>query len=138
MINCTLISLLQVFTWRLLIGPVNKHLSIFAVFCENISSNHVLLCFSEITMFRFLMLFGWKHFNSINEEFIFNFINLFNICFIFGSQISRLILGKLYFSFRYKNLKFNYHISFDIRFFWECIMGFFERKSLPSWFCLGQ
>ena len=83
-----------VFTWRFLVGPVNDHLSIFVEFVRNINSVIIFLCFMEIITFRFLMLYGWKHFNSTNEEFMYVFINMFNTCFAFTSQISRWILGK--------------------------------------------
>ena len=83
-----------VFTWRFLVEPVNDHLSIFIGLIRNINSVIVFLCFMEIIVFRFFMLFGWKHFNSTNEEFMFIFVNVFNTGFAFISQISRWILGK--------------------------------------------
>ena len=82
-----------VFTWRFLVGPVNDHLSIFIEFVRNINSVIVFLCFMEIIAFKFLMLYGWKHFNSTNEEFMFFFVNVSNTCFAFTTQISRWILG---------------------------------------------
>ena len=83
-----------VFTWRFLVGPVNAHLSIFIGLVRNINSVIVFLCFMEIIAFKFLMLYGWKHFNSTNEEFMFVFVNVSNTFFAFTTQISRWLLGK--------------------------------------------
>ena len=85
-----------VFTWRFLVEPVNDHLSIFIGLIRNINSVIVFLCFLEIIVFRFFMLFGWKHFNSTNEEFMFRYLNLFNISFSFATQFSRWMLGIYY------------------------------------------
>ena len=93
-----------VFTWRFLVEPVNDHLSIFIGLIRNINSVIVFLCFMEIIVFRFFMLFGWKHFNSANEEFMFVFANIFNTGFAFTSQISRWILGKYHMNI-HKNVK---------------------------------
>ena len=92
-----------VFTWRFLVGPVNDHLSIFVEFVRNINSVIIFLCFMEIITFRFLMLYGWKHFNSTNEEFMFGFLSLFNISFTFVTQLSRWMLGKLNAKFFIRN-----------------------------------
>ena len=83
-----------VLTWRFLVGPVNENLSILILFIRNFDAVIIMLCFTEIIAFRFLLLFGWKHFNSTNEEFMFIFVNVFNTGFAFISQISRWILGK--------------------------------------------
>ena len=65
-----------VFTWRFLVGLVNENLSILILFIRNIDAVIMVLCFTEIIAFRFLLLFGWKHFNSTNEEFMFGFLSL--------------------------------------------------------------
>ena len=49
-----------IFTWRILIGPVNENLSTFTIFIRNCNGMIIPLCFTEIIAFRFLMLFGWK------------------------------------------------------------------------------
>ena len=82
------------YTWRFLVGPIIENLSILILFIRNINALIMVLCFTEIIAGRFLLLFGWKHFNSTNEEFMFIFVNVFNTGFAFISQISRWILGK--------------------------------------------
>ena len=82
------------FTWRFLIGPINEHFSIIVSFIRSFAVSNMLLCFMEIIIFRIIFLFGWKHFNTTNEELIFRFLNMFNTCFTFFSQISRWMLGK--------------------------------------------
>ena len=84
-----------VFTWRILIGPVNENLSTFTIFIRNCNGMIIPLCFTEIIAFRFLMLFGWKHFNTTNEDLMFAVINMFNTCIVMGTQISRWMLGKI-------------------------------------------
>ena len=81
------------FTWRFLVGPINEPLSIFVEFIRHFDAVMIFLCFMEIIAFRFLLLFGWKHFNSTNEEFMFVFVNICNIVFAFVTQISRWMLG---------------------------------------------
>ena len=56
---------------------------------------HIIICFSEIIMYKVLMLFGFKHFCSSDEDFTFVFIILFNISFEFATQFSRWMLGSL-------------------------------------------
>ena len=90
--NAILIT--PVFTWRFLIGPINEHLSIFLVFIRCFEGIIMLLCFMEIILFRILFLFGWKHFNTTNEEFMYVFVTVCNILFAFVAQISRWMLGK--------------------------------------------
>ena len=82
------------YTWRFLVGPIIENLSILILFIRNINALIMVLCFTEIIAGQFLLLFGWKHFNSTNEEFMFIFVNVFNTGFAFISQISRWILGK--------------------------------------------
>ena len=84
----------SVITWRFLVGPVNENLSILILFIRNFDAVIMMLCFTEIIVFRCLLLFGWKHFNSTNEEFMFGFLSLFNVCFTFVTQLSRWMLGK--------------------------------------------
>ena len=83
-----------VFTWRFLVGLVNENLSILILFIRNINCLIMALCFTEIIAGRFLLLFGWKYFNSTNEEFMFGFLSLFNISFSLVTQLSRWMLGE--------------------------------------------
>ena len=83
-----------VFTWRFLVGPINEPLSIFVQLIKHFDAVIIFLCFMEIIVFRFALLFGWKYFNSINEEFMFVFVNVCNIGFAFLTLISRFMLGK--------------------------------------------
>ena len=83
------------YTWRFLVGPIIENLSILILFIRNINALIMVLCFTEIIAGRFLLLFGWKHFNSTNEEFMFRYLNLFNISFSFATQFSRWMLGIL-------------------------------------------
>ena len=88
------IIITPVVTWRFLVGPINERLSIFVGFIGHFDAVMIFLCFMEIIVFRFLLLFGWKHFNSTNEEFVFCFMSWFNIGFSFVTQFSRLMLGE--------------------------------------------
>lgn len=88
------ILITPVFTWRFLVGPINEQLSIFVEFIRHFDAVMIFLCFMEIIVFRFLLLFGWKHFNSTNEDFMSVLVNVCNIVFAFVTQISRWMLGK--------------------------------------------
>ena len=83
------------YTWRFLVGPIIENLSILILFIRNINALIMVLCFTEIIAGRFLLLFGWKHFNSTNEDFMFRYLYLFNIGFSFATQFSRWMLGIL-------------------------------------------
>ena len=98
-----------VFTWRFLVGLVNENLSILILFIRNIDAVIMVLCFTEIIAFRFLLLFGWKHFNSTNEEFMFGFLSLFNISFSLVTQLSRWMLGEQNTKFHIRKKKLNLH-----------------------------
>ena len=100
------IFITPVFTWRFLIGPINEQLSIFVEFIRHFDAVMIFLCFMEIIVFRFLLLFGWKHFNSTNEDFMSVLVNVCNIVFAFVTQISRWMLGNCYtFILTNQNLK---------------------------------
>ena len=90
------IIITPVVTWRFLVGPINERLSIFVGFIGHFDAVMIFLCFMEIIVFRFLLLFGWKHFNSTNEDFMSVFVNVCNILFAFVTQISRWILGNCF------------------------------------------
>ena len=90
------ILITPVFTWRFLVGPINEQLSIFVEFIRHFDAVMIFLCFMEIIVFRFLLLFGWKHFNSTNEDFMSVLVNVYNIVFAFVTQISRWMLGNCY------------------------------------------
>ena len=87
------ILITPVFTWRFLVGPINEQLSIFVEIIRHFDAVMIFLCFMEIIVFRFLLLFGWKHFNSTNEDFMSVLVNVCNIVFAFVTQISRWMLG---------------------------------------------
>ena len=55
----------------------------------------VLLCFTEIIIFKVFMIYAWKHYSIINEFFTFRVTILFNYGFIIGVHVSRLCLGSL-------------------------------------------
>ena len=40
------------FTWRILIGPITPRLSIFASVVNNIFTNWILVCFTQMVMFK--------------------------------------------------------------------------------------
>ena len=77
------------FAWRVIIGPLNEKFAVFSVFSRNLGGTFNILCFTEIIIHKVLLTFGFKHFCSIDEEFIFMVLNSFNYFFAFSTQISR-------------------------------------------------
>ena len=80
------------FAWRILIGPVNEKLAISMMFCEKCAGVMKFLYFTETVLHKVSMLFGFKHFCLTDEDFVFMFLNLFNISFAFAIQFSRWML----------------------------------------------
>ena len=77
------------FAWRVIIGPLNEKIAVFAIFCRNLGGTFNILCFTEIIIYKVLLSYGFKHFCSIDEEFIFMVLNIFNYFFAFSTQMSR-------------------------------------------------
>ena len=77
------------FAWRVMIGPLNEKIAVFAVFCRNLGGTFNILCFTEIIIYKVLLTFGFKYFCSIDEDFIFMVLNIFNYFFALSTQISR-------------------------------------------------
>ena len=90
-----------VILWRVLIGPVYEQFSLLALFMRHCSTILVPLCFTEIILFQFLMLFAWKSFNHTNEDFMFTVISIFNTGFTIMSLVSRYMLRKFYIILNY-------------------------------------
>ena len=56
---------------------------------------YVTLCYTEIVLYKVSMVFGFKHFVSIDEQFMFVNIVTFNNFFTIGTTFSRWLLGSL-------------------------------------------
>ena len=85
-----------VILWRVLFGPVYEQISLIALFMRHCSAIIIPLCFTEIILFQFLMLFAWKSFNYTNEDFMFTVISIFNIGCAIVTLVSRWMLRKFY------------------------------------------
>ena len=90
------ISATPVILWRVLIGPVYEQFALLAQFMRHCSTILVPLCFTEIILFQFLMLFAWKSFNYTNEDFMFKVISIVNGSFTIVTLISRWMMRKFY------------------------------------------
>ena len=53
----------------------------------------IVLSFTEIILFKVLMLFDWNYFCSMDEDYLSRVFNFLNFSFGFVTQISRWILG---------------------------------------------
>ena len=83
------------FAWRIIIGPLNENVAIFVMFSRTFCGMYVTLCYTEIVLYKVSMLFGFKHFISIDEQFMFVNIITFNTFFSIGTTFSRWLLGSL-------------------------------------------
>ena len=72
------------------------------MFIRQFSTIYVIVCNTEIMLYKLLMLFCWKKICNIDEAFLSYLLLIFNIGFTFGIQISRLILGT------YKNVDMDF------------------------------
>ena len=80
--------------WRVLIGPLHEQFILVTLFMRHCSGILIPLCFTEIILFQFFMLFGWKYYNYTNEVFMFTVISTFNTGFAIVTLISRWMLSK--------------------------------------------
>ena len=55
------------FAWRILIGPLNESITMLNIFCRHFMATYGCLCFTNIILWKVLILFGWKHFCSIGN-----------------------------------------------------------------------
>ena len=81
------------YSWRIVIGPLNKKVAMFVMFSRQFCGVYVILCFAEIVLYKVSMVFGFRHFNSIDEQFMFVSIIIFNTFFSIGTAFSRWMLG---------------------------------------------
>ena len=89
------ISATPVILWRVLIGPVYEQFTSLVCFMRHSSTILIPLCFTEIILFQFLMLFT-KSFNYTNEDFTFTVISIFNGSFTIVTLISRWMMRKFH------------------------------------------
>ena len=89
------ISATPVILWRVLIGPVYEQFTSLVFFMRHCTTILIPLCFTEIILFQFLMLFT-KSFNYTNEDFTFTVISIFNGSFTIVTLISRWMMRKFY------------------------------------------
>ena len=89
------ISATPVILWRVLIGPVYEQFTSLVCFMRHSSTILIPLCFTEIILFQFLMLFTTS-FNYTNEDFMFKVISIVNGSFTIVTLISRWMLRKFY------------------------------------------
>lgn len=81
------------YAWRIFIGPLNLVMSHVAISAKQICGKFVMICITEIVLFKVIMIFAWKHYSIADEYFIYRVTILFNYAFIFGNYITRLYLG---------------------------------------------
>ena len=81
--------------WRIIIGPLNPKISLIVIFVRQFTTITIVVCITEILLFKVLMLYGWTYFCSMDEVFLSQTILNFNFLFGFGSQCCRWVLGSL-------------------------------------------
>ena len=81
--------------WRIIIGPLNPKISVIVIFVRQFSTFIIVVCITEIVLFKVFMLYGWTYFCSMDEGFLSKTILNFNCLFGFGSQCCRWVLGSL-------------------------------------------
>ena len=90
-INTTILEI------RSLFGPVGDFLTLFYNFLLS-QMLAIPLGYAECILFRCLLIFFWKKFATINDDFFATFFNMFNFLIV-GLTISviRLMIGEFYF-----------------------------------------
>ena len=86
----------------LYLGPLIGEIAVAVMFIRQFSTIYVIVCNTEIMLYKLLMLFCWKKICNIDEAFLSHLLLIFNTGFTFGIQISRLILGT------YKNVDMDF------------------------------
>ena len=81
--------------WRIIIGPLNPQISLIIIFVRQLTTITIVVCITEIVLFKVFMLYGWTYFCSMDEVFLSQTILNFNFLFGFGSQCCRYMLGSL-------------------------------------------
>ena len=86
--------------FRVLFGPIGNIATSFLYFNYSIALA-IPMGFAECILFRCLLVFFWKKFASINDEFFAIFIFMFNLLIICLISIIRLMNGEFYSRFDY-------------------------------------
>ena len=81
------------YAWRIYIGPLNLVMSHVAISAKQICGKFVMICITEIIVFKVVMIFAWKHYSIADEYFIYRVTIIFNYAFIFVNYSARLFLG---------------------------------------------
>ena len=81
---------------RSLFGPIGSFLTLFWYFLHSLMLA-IPLGYVECILFKWLLIFFWKKFAAINDDFLATFFNMFNI-FIVALTISifRLMIGEFH------------------------------------------
>ena len=81
--------------WRIIIGPLNPQISLIIIFVRQLTTITIVVCITEIVLFKVFMLYGWTYFCSMDEVFLSHTILTFNVLFGFCTQCCRWMLGSL-------------------------------------------
>ena len=81
---------------RTLFGPVGNAITHLRYYTIS-SMSSIIYGFTETMLFRCIMIFSWKHYAMVNDEFFATFLNIFNV--MIGQMISivRLFSGDFFF-----------------------------------------
>ena len=125
----------SIWTWRIIIGPLNIMLAEFQGFVQCIFLSTVLLNLAEISLIKALMNVRWSVVAGMNDQFIGKFVFAANLALITTIHISRYFLGSHRESVHFQvltGLKFGLPDDY----FWTIYMGITVSISLVALFII--
>ena len=104
-------------TWRIMIGPLNPVVAEFEGFIQSIFLVFLFLNTAEIAVIKALMICKWSVVTEMNDQFFGNFVRGGNMAFIICSQFVRYLLGAMHETFHFQLLT-GFKIGQGIDYFW--------------------
>ena len=81
------------YAWRVFFGPLSTFLAYISFISKQICVTFVIICITEIVVFKVIMIYAWKHYSIADETFIYRITILFNYALCIGLHFARLFLG---------------------------------------------
>ena len=108
------------FAWRIFFGPLNENIALINVVGRQILGLIGQFYLTDIMIHKLIMIFYWKHFCYVDENFFANFVFLINLGFSFGIQFSRYWMGVIDSEYEILSNKF---IPNQIQMFWPVFIS---------------
>ena len=104
-------------TWRIIVGPLNLEIAEFESFIQSCFLVSVFLNFAEVAVIKASTICKWTVVTGMNDQFIATFIQNVNVGFIAISQMSRYMLGTMHETLHFQLLT-GFKFGLGIDYFW--------------------